>query len=143
MHTTIDMAKASDGRLSGEIDIMAYGWETRYSWGHTAEVMVNFRTVVKAKYRYCNRTWEGYRFQSVIHGVLRGYVHYALGIDPMRSICKRDQTPMKSAEAESRRLARLEAYAFAATLYRRLMGLVDGKLTYEDIAKETATAKVA
>ena len=35
---TIDLARVSGGRMMGEITISARYWETRYSWGHSAEV---------------------------------------------------------------------------------------------------------
>jgi hypothetical protein len=143
MNKTIDLAKVTAGKMMGEIDISAWGWETRYSWGHTAEVSVNYRPVARAKFRYYNRTWESYRYKSVIHSALCGYVKTVTGYNPTCGICKRDTTPMKSAKAESRRLARVAAHDFAATLYNRLTGLVDGTLTYEDIEKMTAVRKVA
>lgn len=128
MLKTIDLAAITDGKMTGTVDVTAYGWETRYSWGHTAEVMVNFETVARAKIRYYNRTWESYRFQSVIHCALRGYVHNILGIDPLKSVCNRDKTPMKTDTAEARRVERLRAKEFAAFLYDRLTAYVDGRL---------------
>lgn len=143
MNKTIDLARLTGGKMMGEIDISAYSWETRYSWGHTAEVSVNYETVARAKFRYYNRTWEAYCYQSVIHAALRGYVHSVTGLDPLKAISKRDTTPMKSAAAESRRLNRVAAHDFAVTLYNRVTGIVDGTLTYEDIEKMTAERKVA
>ena len=138
MFVTIDLARLTGGKMAGEIDISAHGWETRYSWGHTAEVSANFHTISRAKFRYYNRTWEVYRFQSVIHQALHGYVHSVLGIDPCKPICKRDTAPMKSPAAETRRLARVAAHDFAATLYKRLTGFVDGKVSYADFERATA-----
>lgn len=143
MNKTIDLARLTGGKMMGEVDISAFGWETRYSWGHTAEVSVNFEVVARAKFRYHNRTWESYRFESVIHSALCGYVCTVMGIDPLKAICKRDTTRMKSAAAESRRLDRVAAHDFAVTLYNRLTGIVDGTLTYEDIEKMTAERKLA
>ena len=143
MNKTIDLARLTGGKMIGEIDIYAFGWETRYSWGHTAEVSVNYEVIARAKYRYYNRTWESYRYQSVIHAALRGYVCTVTGYDPHKAICKRDTTPMKSAAAETRRLERVAAHDFAVTLYNRLTGFVDGTLTYEDIEKIIAEKKVA
>lgn len=143
MNKTIDLARLTGGKMMGEVDISAFGWETRYSWGHTAEVSVNLEVIARAKIRYYNRTWESYRFQSVIHSALYEYVRTVTGIDPLKAICKRDTTPMKSPAAESRRLDRVAAHDFAVTLYNRLTGIVDGTLTYEDIEKMTAARKVA
>ena len=129
--------------MMGEIDISAYSWETRSFWGHTAEVSVNYKTVVRSKFRYCNRTWEAYRYQSVIHSALRGYVHFVTGLDPIKDTSKRDSAPMKSAAAESRRLERVSARDFAVTLFRRLTGIVDGTMTYDDIKREDSAKMVA
>lgn len=128
MYKTIDLAAITDGKMMGTVDISAYGWETRDSWGHTAEVMVNFETVARAKIRYYNRTWESYRFQTAIHSALHGYVHHILGIDPFKSVSNRDKNPMKSADAEARRIERVKAREFAAFLYDRLTACVDGRL---------------
>lgn len=143
MNKTIDLARLTGGKMMGEVDISAWYWETRYSWGHTAEVSVNYHTVSRAKFRYYNRTWESYRYQSVIHSALCGYVQSVTGYNPNRGICKRDAAPMKSPAAESRRLDRVAAHDFAVTLYNRLTGIVDGTLTYEDIEKMDAARKVA
>lgn len=143
MNKTIDLARLTGGKMMGEVDISAFGWETRYSWGHTAEVSVNYEVVARAKFRYYNRTWESYRFKSVIHSALEGYVHSVTGYNPSKAICKRDTTPMKSADAENRRIARVAAHDFAVTLFHRLTGLVDGTLTYADIERMDAARKAA
>lgn len=143
MMTTIDLAKITNGKMMGGIEVSARGWETRYSWGHTAEVSVNYEVVARSKFRYYNRTWEAYRFQSVIHSALHGYVSAVTGYNPTKDICRRDMRPMKSADAESRRLARVAAHEFAAMLYHRLTAFVDGKATYEDFAKMDAKRKIA
>ena len=134
----IDLGKLTNGKFSGEIEVSARYWETRYSWGHTAEVSVNYHTVATCRIRYYNRTWEEYRFQSALHGALHAYVKYLTGIDPYRGICKRDQKPMKDAAAESRRLARIEAYETARGLYDALCGVVDGRITHNEKGEEVA-----
>lgn len=143
MNKTIDLARLTGGKMIGEVDISAFGWQTRYSWGHEATISANCMEIARSRIRYYNRTWESYRFQSVIHSALEGYVYSVTGYNPFKAICKRDTTPMKSAAAESRRLARVAAHDFAVTLYNRLTGIVDGTLTYEDIEKMTAVCKVA
>ena len=56
------------------ITVNAWTYETRYSWGHKC----NVETIIDNEYDYdyskivyYNRTWETYRFQSVIHKSLR------------------------------------------------------------------------
>ena len=49
------------------IHLCAYGWETRYSWGHTAYCP---ELGISVKFRYYNRTWEAHRFDSVISELL-------------------------------------------------------------------------
>jgi hypothetical protein len=49
------------------IHLLAYGWSTRRSWGHTAYCP---ELGLTNKIRYYNRTWEAHRFDSVIHGLL-------------------------------------------------------------------------
>lgn len=124
---TIDLARVSGGRMMGEIDVDARYWETRYSWGHSAEVTMGLRTLGAAKIRYYNRTWESYTFQSVLHSALCAYVKGVTGIDPYMAISKRDSKQMKSAAAEMRRLHRLDAIHYARGLYDNLCAAVDGK----------------
>ena len=49
------------------IHLCAYGWEKRYSWGHTAYCP---ELGLSATIRYYNRTWERHRFDSVIGKLL-------------------------------------------------------------------------
>ena len=49
------------------LHLCAYGWSTRYSWGHTAYCP---ELGIEAKIRYYNRTWEAERFNSVIASLL-------------------------------------------------------------------------
>ena len=58
-----------------EFKIVAYSYETRNSWGHKAELIRNNEyTLNKYKIRYYNRTWETYKYQSVIKSVLDDYM---------------------------------------------------------------------
>lgn len=56
------------------LDIKVWNYETRSSWGHKAEIRghVGDRYVSKHNFKniYYNRTWESYRFQSVLHRAL-------------------------------------------------------------------------
>lgn len=48
--------------------IRCESWKTRDSWGHIATVINdNYSTIAAAKSRYYNRTWERYKYQSVMH----------------------------------------------------------------------------
>ena len=111
----------------GELTICANGWETRYSWGHTAEVWADNKLMATAKIRYYNRTWEEYRFKSVIHEALCKYVIGVTGINPWHDIAKRDKNPMKGKAAEARRQTRVAEHEFAKWLYNALTAAVDGK----------------
>jgi len=135
MDKYINLEKITNGALTGDIRIIARGWETRYSWGHEAYIMLGCTQVAYAKYRYYNRTWESYRFQSVLHGVVSNYVQSVTGLNPHKPICDRDTMPMKGEAAEKRRLARVAAHDFAATLYRNITAILDGFTTEDEIAK--------
>lgn len=53
--------------------IIAQSYETSTGWGHLAYLKHNDRpldTLQTAKIRYYNRTWERYRYQSVILDVI-------------------------------------------------------------------------
>lgn len=56
------------------VEIEAWEYETRYSWGHKCNVNVHADCIHETaykKYVYYNRTWEQYKFESVIKGALR------------------------------------------------------------------------
>ena len=110
----------------GELTICANGWETRYSWGHTAEVWADNELMATAKIRYYNRTWEEYRFKSVIHEALYKYVVRVTGRDPFKSLAARDMKPMKGKAAEARRQMRVAEHDFTAWLYAALTAAADG-----------------
>lgn len=58
-----------------EYEIVAYSYETRNSWGHKATLIHNgTHELNRYKIRYYNRTWECYRYQSVIKSVLSTYM---------------------------------------------------------------------
>lgn len=136
MEKFVNIANITGGKIKGEIRITAEYWETRYSWGHTAELfdMDNFKTVGYCKCRYYNRTWESYPFKSVLHGAIFDYVKRVTGVDIFKPLSKRDSHRMKDYGAEYRRLARLEHRQFARDLYDNLCGIVDGTRTETEIA---------
>lgn len=52
----------------------AWNYETRTTWGHKGTLwghVGNIETNLDKKIVYLNRTWECYRFQSLIHSMLR------------------------------------------------------------------------
>lgn len=62
-----------------EYEIVAYSYETSNSWGHKATLMHNGTTTLNNyKIRYYNRTWECYRYQSVIKSVLNDYINWLI-----------------------------------------------------------------
>ena len=48
-------------------------WETSQAWGHRARLMYNGNEILKTSIRYYNRTWEVYRFQSVMQRLVSLY----------------------------------------------------------------------
>ena len=46
--------------------IVAESWETSRSWGHNATLFKDNDELTHSRIRYLNRTWECYRYQSVI-----------------------------------------------------------------------------
>lgn len=126
MNKEIKLAEITNGKMTDTINVSAWYYETRHSWGHKAEVYGKDGVIATAKIVYLNRTWESYRYQSVIHSALFNYVIAVTGINPIKGICKRDTKPMKSAAAEARRLERVAAHDFAVALYKNLKAEVDG-----------------
>lgn len=56
-------------------------YETRNSWGHRGHVETNTHYLNKGKIRYWNRTWECYRYQSLLKYLVRGAMTMLSGID--------------------------------------------------------------
>lgn len=56
--------------LDDVYSITCWVYETRYSWGHYAEIDKNGSVFDTEKYTYYNRTWEAYTYQSIIHGLI-------------------------------------------------------------------------
>lgn len=62
-----------------ELSIVAHSYETRNSWGHKATLIHNdTHELNRYKITYYNRTWETYRYQSVIKSVISDYLDYLL-----------------------------------------------------------------
>lgn len=65
-------AKLSSERVFdlGEYTVTCWVYDSPYSWGHYAELRRGDSYVDESKYTYYNRTWETYKYQSIIHGLL-------------------------------------------------------------------------
>lgn len=48
-------------------------WENSRAWGHECYLLDGVRECGRARYRYYNRTWECYTFQSVMFGAVEDY----------------------------------------------------------------------
>ena len=57
-------------RLSDRITVDCEAYETRYSWGHKAYLLIDGHQEAYSKYVYQNRTWEAYTFQSILGGIV-------------------------------------------------------------------------
>lgn len=52
-------------------------YETSSSWGHKGRILYNnYDTGISYKIRYYNRTWERYRFQSLLKHLIRQAMSY-------------------------------------------------------------------
>lgn len=49
-------------------------WETRYSWGHQADLYIDDEKINTSKCTYYNRTWESYQYQSIMKNCLYEYM---------------------------------------------------------------------
>ena len=57
----------------GDYTFACRGWETSRAWGHEVFLLNGASEVGRARYRYYNRTWECYRFQSAMFGAIEDY----------------------------------------------------------------------
>jgi hypothetical protein len=60
-------------KLDKNIYIDCWTYETRYSWGHKAELYINNELVSEKKITYYNRTWEAYTYQSILGYIVEKY----------------------------------------------------------------------
>jgi len=57
-------------KLSKRISVTCWTYETRYSWGHKADLYVDGQQVAHDKIVYYNRTWEAYTYQSILQSII-------------------------------------------------------------------------
>lgn len=55
-----------DFKLSDHVLITCESYETRYSWGHKAYLLINGHQEAYKKITYYNRTWESYTYQTIL-----------------------------------------------------------------------------
>lgn len=57
-------------KLSKRISVTCWTYETRYSWGHKADLYLDGREVAHDKITYYSRTWEAYTYQSILQSII-------------------------------------------------------------------------
>lgn len=59
------------------LQFVCESYETRNSWGHKGKVLYNNKDIgITYKIRYYNRTWESYRYQSLLLHLIRLAMSY-------------------------------------------------------------------
>ena len=53
-----------------EYSIVNEYWETSHAWGHKSTLVAQCGEVESRKVRYYNRTWESYKYQTCMSGLL-------------------------------------------------------------------------
>ena len=67
------MSKTSNQKtfdITRKLRVKAWTYETRYSWGHKAELFIDGEYITNKKITYYNRTWEAYTYQSILDSIL-------------------------------------------------------------------------
>lgn len=59
--------KCKSGR---EYNIVNETWETSRAWGHKSTLVAQWGDMGSRKVTYQNRTWESYRYQNCMYGLL-------------------------------------------------------------------------
>lgn len=54
-----------------EFILYCHTWETSRAWGHICELQMNGWHLATARARYYNRTWESYKYQSVMKSAVQ------------------------------------------------------------------------
>lgn len=53
-----------------EYNIVNETWETSRAWGHKSTLVAPWGEVESRKVKYINRTWESYKYQSCMSGLI-------------------------------------------------------------------------
>ena len=53
-----------------EYNIVNEYWETSRAWGHKSTLVAQWGEIESRKVRYYNRTWESYKYQTCMSGLL-------------------------------------------------------------------------
>ena len=53
-----------------EYNIVNETWETSRAWGHKSTLIAPWGEVESRKVKYINRTWESYKYQSCMSGLI-------------------------------------------------------------------------
>lgn len=56
--------------INDNLRIEAWYYETQRNWGHKARAIYNGREVAEVKIVYQNRTWESYKYQTVMEKLI-------------------------------------------------------------------------
>lgn len=57
-------------KSGNEYNIVNESWATSNSWGHKSTLMASWGEVESRKVKYLNRTWESYKYQTCMSGLL-------------------------------------------------------------------------
>ena len=68
-----------------EVYTACYVTKSRYGFAHHAKAILPNGKEVSAKVCYCNRTWESFRFQTVLHCLCNEIAREMFGAPSMRS----------------------------------------------------------
>ena len=57
-------------KSGNEYNIVNEYWETSRAWGHKSTLVAQWGEIESRKVRYYNRTWESYKYQTCMSGLL-------------------------------------------------------------------------
>lgn len=57
-------------KSGNEYNIVNETWETSHAWGHKSTLVATWGEVESHKVRYYNGTWESYRYQTCMSGLI-------------------------------------------------------------------------
>jgi len=126
--------------INENLKIEAWYYETSRNWGHKARAIYNGREVAEVKIVYQNRTWESYKYQSVMQKLIDAMDEYktiplADRIEASKMIKTGDRREMK-------KLAGIGAMAMMAGIIggkeakARVLGSIPGIIMPENVTEE-------
>lgn len=135
--------------INKDLYFEAWSWQRSGRWGHKARAVYQNRVTEEVSITYQNRTWEAYKFQSVMEKLIDhldavNYVPLADRIEASKVIKKGDQREMKGLQKIGA-LAMLGGIIGGNTTKQRIIASIPGVIMpdgFEELGEEEKSRRL-